>query len=849
MQAAPEPNHEWEVLLEQQKHRIQELEDALAEAGVRQQAEVAALQNHHAKQLAEARLQLTALGTPAGSDVPQAEVTFPVAVQSRATTRNGTTQTDTMTGNSLEELEKEKAQLEASLVELDQQNQEALAKLLSVKTKLEVENREQAGALRKLQDQLNRHDAKACQATQTETSLPEERSPKHSLAVCQASQTETQLPEERNPDHSLAACHASLQAGPQEPENVPANDKDKEKHEVHCLTEAEESLRARLEQAERKCSRLEQELSNRSAQKDELEKRLEQAVIQPGERQEADGAAALETGGVKEEQLRRLEADKDRILAVLNEKSRESSSLKAEVHRLLSVVAQERQAVVQLRREKEEMASASIRQDDSELAREALQNLSRLVRDRELEVEAQKQKNSTLLQLLRQCSPVDSNQLRELLEEREALSRQLAASEEQRVQAAASLEQAKGELDDARAELDRITVEFGVLRLERDSQLQQLEEKRAAIASAREEALALRQRLADMEKRYQDLQDHQNRTAIEQASECNGPVTAGGDDGGRLSPEGDSEPVPESGKLSMEAWHWQRQSQKLQSQVQELQLKEMKQHKELERLRGHLIQMEETYTEEALQAEAREQSLRARLLKLEDWARVSETAAHSATEQASQQVGSLAQQLAAAQSSRLAVEEELRLAKASLNNLQMVLDHFQTEKDREIQLVRSSYQSQLALEKEKSQQLVDLIAQKQEQLEGNRDALEAATRLSQQLDRREEFIAALKQQVAEREAELERVRQEVCVVRSTTEGKVDKQVMKSLVLGYFSTPQGQRAEVVRLLARVLDFSREEMDKAGISLGNQEGSLQVSWISGFFRRSGRGTSDGDRKSVV
>lgn len=282
--------------------------------------------------------------------------------------------------------------------------------------------------------------------------------------------------------------------------------------------------------------------------------------------------------------------------------------------------------------------------------------------------------------------------------------------------------------------------------------------------------------------------------------------------------------------------HWQMQAEKYQNQLQALQLKEAKLNKELERLRTHLIQMEESYTQEALQAESREESLRTRLMKLEEWARVSESAAHNATEQAHQQVGSLAQQLALAQSEQSALAEELRHSKASLANLQSVLDHFQTEKDREIQLLRSSYESRLSMESEKSQQLVALVTQKQEQLEGSRDALEAAERLSQQLDRREEMIAALKQQIADKEAEAEGIRQEVYHVRSTTEGKVDKQIMKSLVLGYFSSPQGQRPEVVRLLARVLDFSREEMDKAGISLGPQDGRVHIGWISGFFRKS-------------
>ncbi|GBO06952.1 hypothetical protein AVEN_275466-1 [Araneus ventricosus] len=49
--------------------------------------------------------------------------------------------------------------------------------------------------------------------------------------------------------------------------------------------------------------------------------------------------------------------------------------------------------------------------------------------------------------------------------------------------------------------------------------------------------------------------------------------------------------------------------------------------------------------------------------------------------------------------------------------------------------------------------------------------------------------------------------------------------MKSLVLGYFSTPPNQKSEVIRLLARVLDFNQEEMEKAGIVVGRQSRSQE------------------------
>ncbi|XP_077537104.1 uncharacterized protein LOC144149418 isoform X2 [Haemaphysalis longicornis] len=877
-------------LLEQQKQRIQELEKALSEAAIQRHEEVATLQSHHARQLAEARLQhqqqhIVSAGGEASpptvaveqqsSQLNQAKPSHgqPSAavngeLSRKLDTRDGGCQTDAVSDDKAEKLLAEKQQLEASLVELDQQNQEALAQLLTLKKKLEAENRQQAEELRAFRERDAQRKACLCQASQTDTAplrdaSTESESCDLSVPVSSASvQTEAVF------EASLklsGECAATSEPESKQCEDVEcqANEEDEEK------TQLKESLR----ELQDKCSKLEQELANRSAHEGELEKKMQELTANAaafGERQEGDGAAAQDAASAitvsLEERLRSLQADKDRILSVMNEKSRESSSLKAEVHRLLNVVAQERQAAAKLRREKEEQQSSmgARENEDAELTRQALRNLSQLVRDRELEVEAEKQKNSTLLQLLRQCSPVEEGQLKELMEERESLVQKVALAEEELSRLRTSLHQREGEASDLKAEVDRLTLDLGLVRLESESAAQKVEEKAGALAAAREEALALRQRLAELEMRSQELQNQKDQLVqqlqqvqarrLEDAEE--NAVAA--NNGGFQKTHSRSSSCSTQSETSLArkdfsgadgqdseivAQHWKAQVEKYQRQVQELQLKEIKLNKELERLRTHLIQMEESYTQEALQAEAREESLRTRLLKLEEWARVSESAAHNATEQASQQVGSLAQQLALAQTQHAALSEELRHAKASLANLQSVLDHFQTEKDREIQLVRSSYESQLSLEREKSQQLVALVTQKQEQLEGSRDALEAAERLSQKLDRKEEAIAALKQQVADREAEMERIRQEVHVVRSTTEGKVDKQIMKSLVLGYFSSPQGQRPEVVRLLARVLDFSREEMDKAGISLGSQDGRVRIGWISGFFRKSGSPDSTG------
>lgn len=765
-------------LLEQHSNRIQELERALSQAAIERQEEVAALQSHHAGQLALLQRRLAEDDAPSslqksGTELQVPKPDAPMSMDSHelADSKDDTCQTDDHMQHDLcvEQLLQEKQQLETSLVELDRQNQEALAQLLALKTKLEAENRQQAEELKKFEKYLKPVFSRAAQtdSTSLRTASVETESVTTS-ASSTGVQTQVDMETSREEQHSVSS---------------------------------EEDDERKFKEAREKCAWLEQELASHSAREQQLEKKLEKLTANGvfGERQEGDGAAAQDTSTTTasmEERLRSLQADKDRILSVMNEKSRESSSLKAEVHRLLGVIAQERQAAAKLRREQQVVQES----DDVELTRQALRNLSQLVRDRELEVEAEKQKNATLLQLLRQCSPVEQEHLQELLEERESLAQRAALADEEQGHLKVALQQKDRELSDALAQVDKLTLDLGLLRLEVDSSTQKLEEKNNALLAAREEALALRQRIVELQSAVQRFEHTQ----------------------------------PESSESSVQ--HWQTQAEQYQKQVHELQLKEAKLSKELERLRTHLIQMEESYTREALEAEAREESLRSRLIKLEEWARVSESAAQNATEQASQQVDNLVQQLAQAQSQQAALAEELRHSKASLTNLQSVLDHFQTEKDREIQLLRSSYESQLCLEREKSQQLISLVTQKQEQLEGSRDALEAAERLSQQLDRREEVIATLKQQLSEREAELERIHQEVHHVRSTTEGKVDKQIMKSLVLGYFSSPQGQRPEVVRLLARVLDFSRDEMDKAGISLGSQEGRIRIGWISGFFRKS-------------
>lgn len=125
----------------------------------------------------------------------------------------------------------------------------------------------------------------------------------------------------------------------------------------------------------------------------------------------------------------------------------------------------------------------------------------------------------------------------------------------------------------------------------------------------------------------------------------------------------------------------------LQNQLNESQIKEANSAKELERLRTHLVEIESSYTEEALISERNREELEAKLLQAEEKVKSSSTALTSANIRANQQVETLQQQIALIAQQRdqiqaklSAAEDNIMLQSASLTNLQIVLEQFQQGK-------------------------------------------------------------------------------------------------------------------------------------------------------------------------
>lgn len=218
---------------------------------------------------------------------------------------------------------------------------------------------------------------------------------------------------------------------------------------------------------------------------------------------------------------------------------------------------------------------------------------------------------------------------------------------------------------------------------------------------------------------------------------------------------------------------------------------------ELERLQRHLYETEENYTQEALRAEQREIELSNQLR--------SEMTMSMESELASQRIESLQAELVDVVRQRDDVTLQLDDVTISLTNLQHVLQQFQCEKQRELSLAVSASKREI-------DELKQQNATIQEKLSEANKGLAAANRLNEQLDRKEDTISALKTEIGKQQERFQRVHIELDEIRSNSSGRVDKSLVRNLVVGWQSAPVRQKRDALRVLATVLDFSADDRQR-------------------------------------
>ncbi|KAJ9580383.1 hypothetical protein L9F63_003959, partial [Diploptera punctata] len=107
------------------------------------------------------------------------------------------------------------------------------------------------------------------------------------------------------------------------------------------------------------------------------------------------------------------------------------------------------------------------------------------------------------------------------------------------------------------------------------------------------------------------------------------------------------------------------------------------------------------------------------------------------------------------------------------------------------------------------------IANLQVQLLEAKEGLSAGVRLGEQLEKKSETITSLREEVNRLIVELQAAEGQVQSASLNVEGKIDRHLVKNLVLGYLIAAPNTRSEVLRVVATVLDFNQEERDRIGL----------------------------------
>ena len=235
---------------------------------------------------------------------------------------------------------------------------------------------------------------------------------------------------------------------------------------------------------------------------------------------------------------------------------------------------------------------------------------------------------------------------------------------------------------------------------------------------------------------------------------------------------------------------------------------------EVERLRGHLVAVEEGYTGDLLQGEEREKDLRKRVAQLEDQARMFRVQKTEATQEASEATVQLKMALESAAQKRDQLSDQLagtqatlREKNSALRNLQLALESFQRQKSNELARLEKICNERVLAEQRTVQKAEEQLRATRTQLDRANVGLEAAARLSEQLDKKSTTIAHLKQEIAAREDLLRSAQQKIESFSSSSVGKVDRSLVKNLVVGYVTADAARRPEILRIVATVLDFNQ------------------------------------------
>ncbi|XP_055602447.1 thyroid receptor-interacting protein 11-like [Uranotaenia lowii] len=252
--------------------------------------------------------------------------------------------------------------------------------------------------------------------------------------------------------------------------------------------------------------------------------------------------------------------------------------------------------------------------------------------------------------------------------------------------------------------------------------------------------------------------------------------------------------------------------------------------KDLQRLREHLMEIEEAHTTETVELQQKYTETRNKLQALEEEVKKSTNAMTSASIRANQHAETLQAQYQLLQQQRDELLAKLGAAddrdyknQASLTNLQCALEQFQINKDRDIELATTAIRNELEQTNARENALKADIRQLQQQLADAKNGLLAAARISDQLEIAQVTVASLKDDLAKSTEKYATLENRLRLTEASQADKVEKSLVKNLVIGYVVAPhQNDKQQILKLISAVLTMDQTECNKVGLNRGTAGG---------------------------
>ncbi|XP_057341818.1 thyroid receptor-interacting protein 11-like [Microplitis mediator] len=536
-----------------------------------------------------------------------------------------------------------------------------------------------------------------------------------------------------------------------------------------------------------------------------------------------------------EEKLKRIEENKSKedvdkchqleedLMVLLNEKQKLIEDKKvisdicaSKTAELESLIVERNELMEQLATRSQELQSSIDKsREAADMARETIENLSEIVNDKDKEIASIKSSQASDVE---KKVYENENILTSLKAERDELIKLVQVKHNESLQYHAEIKRMTQLFNEQATALQTSVAE-------RESYEKLVKDKEAEVLWAQNELKVVRQRLKNLEEstNYGEICN-----VVEHSSKL-----------AQLSML-----IEKSNALEAALVQEQASNRMLQNQLTESQQRENSAARELERLRSHLMEIEENHTEEMLILEQSKKEMENKLLQAEEQLKNSSNVYTSANIRANQQVETLQQQVALVAQQRDEIQNKLSAAEdkvqsqtAALTNLQIVLEQFQRDKESDIRNATDRIRHQLNDSFKKQDELNEEIKLLKNQLTEARECLQAASRLSEQLDKKTERIQELNDEVSKLNELVNTAEQRIKEAKESGAGKVDKNLVKNLLLGFISASAPDKPSVLRVMATVLDFNETERDKSGLNNSSAHGG----WFSGLLH-SGNPTKD-------